>query len=468
MKRLLMLIFVLAACVPSTQTEPGYPPPTNTAVPPATDIADLLQNRPAPGETVEIDAYFSGADPFSMRGGPPRIPQDRVICPFFINRTLTDQSFLPGLRLLNGAMSNVLPDDVPWLIAAAPEAIENLGQDIAPELPYHVRLLGHLDDPAFAHCQHVDRIFVVEEVITIYEEKPPDPTGWPQKPADFAKWPRYDDPELGFNLAYPPDWSLESLAESDVLGGVVLRPLHKPNCPVTIRVHEGETHFDQYDPASVPPLLQGVGMGVFEQGGSLGDWPDSQHLPGFTVDREAGSGERAEAVLFSSDGRTYEIALTFPTGFDASQKLLTQFTALVESFRLDVLPAPSPTPPINQALGEGPFISREEAEMAVHRQSGSEGDIEILDAQLMSEADARHRADACATFTGHPDGVWAITVRGQFDGLTRVVEQFLDAVTGENLCGEEIAPTPDPNITATPLPPGWPTPAPTPTAAASP
>ncbi len=345
---ILFLILFLTACIPATRTEPEPAAPPATVASPTTDVANLLQNRPEPGETVEITAYFSGADPFIMMGGIPEIPQGQVICPSFINRTLTDRPFLPGLAVLNSSMSNILPDDAFWLIAASPESIENPGQDIAPKLPYHARLRGHLNNPGFAHCLHADRIFVVDEVITTYAEMPPGPTGWPQKPADFPEWLRYDDQALGLSLACQPDWTVETLAESNVLGGVMLRPSSKPNYPVAIRIHEGETHLDQYDPASEPPLLQGVGMSVFEQGWSLGEWPDSQHLPGFVIDREAGSGKEAKAVLFSSNGRTYEIALTYPTDFEASQELLTQFTALVESFRLDVPPAPSSTPPQNQ------------------------------------------------------------------------------------------------------------------------
>ena len=86
----------------------------------------------------------------------------------------------------------------------------------------------------------------------------------------------------------------------------------------------------------------------------------------------------------------------------------------------------------------------------------------LLNAQLVSEAEARKSADACNTFMSHPDGVWMLIVRGVFEEQTRTMRMYLDAMTGEQLCGEEI------NLSATPwptMPPGkttTPAPAPTP------
>ncbi|MCC7358422.1 MAG: hypothetical protein IT317_03035 [Anaerolineales bacterium] len=99
------------------------------------------------------------------------------------------------------------------------------------------------------------------------------------------------------------------------------------------------------------------------------------------------------AVLFSGSGRTYELALVFPTGYAASQALLTGYTGIVEGFRLDVDRGPTPTAPVRQDLGAGPFLTEDQ-------------------------------------------------------------RLFLDGVSGQQLCGEEIAP---PAGTAMPLPPGAPT-----------
>jgi len=58
----------------------------------------------------------------------------------------------------------------------------------------------------------------------------------------------------------------------------------------------------------------------------------------------------------------------------------------------------------------------------------------------VAEAAARQWAGPCATFVGHPDGVWLLTARGQFEGQERPVTLFVDATTGAKLCGEEVLP----------------------------
>jgi hypothetical protein len=452
----LALAWGLAALLqPGDRTFLVQPTPTL----PGPGVADLLRNPPAAGQTVEVDAYFCGGGAALLRGGPPPLP-DQVVCP--TRQTwevaLTDQPFLPTLQILNSTCSNMPPDDAPWLAATTPEAIQP-GQIIVPQLPYHARFRGHLGDPAFAACPNADRIFVVEEVVAVYEEQSPDAAAAPwQPPADYATWPRYHDAEFGYSLPYPAGCSVEPLAEPDAVSALSLRAPQWPDFPVVLRVHAGEIRYDQYDPASLSPLLQGDSWGVFEQGWAFGEQVDSQHLSGFDVERQAGADQRSAAVLFGANGYTYELALTYPTGFDASQPLLTAYTAIVEGFRLDTPPGPTPTPPIKQALGPGPFLSLDEVLAQVREREGQ--DVELLYAMLVSEAEARSRADACNTFTGHPDGVWLLTVRGYFEEMTRTLNLLLDAASGEQLCGEEIM------LEATPLPglpPGMTaTPAPTP------
>lgn len=100
-------------------------------------------------------------------------------------------------------------------------------------------------------------------------------------------------------------------------------------------------------------------------------------------------------------------------GFDTPQPLLTTYTAIVEGLQLDIEPGPTPTPSIKQTLGPGPFLSLDEALAQVREREGQEA--ELLYANLVSEAEARSRTDACSTFLGHPDGVWLLTVRGYFE-----------------------------------------------------
>ena len=206
--------------------------------------------------------------------------------------------------------------------------------------------------------------------------------------------------------------------------------------PVAMRVYKGETWYDQYEPASIPPLLQGDAFGLFDQGWAPEQVTGTQGLVGYTVERacqQDGADCRMVKALLSGNGYTYELSLTYPLGFEASQELLTAYTAIVEGLRLDPPPGPTPSPPIRQELGPGPFIDREAALVAVREGQN----IEMLGAQLVPEAEARRQSDVCSTFEGHPDGVWLLRVRGTFEGSQRTMLFFVDAESGVQLCGEE-------------------------------
>ncbi len=434
---------------------PGSPAVTST--PPATStpgptVAEILANPPAAGESFELDAYYSGTNPWVHHGPPPDPNATEALCPSSWASALTDRPFVAMLSILNGSCSNALPADGAWLVAVTPE-MATPGVRTYPQLPYHARLRGHLivgrgdsagregqpdgppGDPAFAHCPDAARIFMVEEVVQVYEQEPPAVPAY-GFPAGYASWPRYHDAAGGYSLPYPPDW----LVEPQDAATVLLRAPDWPGWPVSVRVHEGETRYDQYDPSSVPPLMQGNGWGVFEQGLSFGTVAGgSQRLAGYHVLRGGSPGEREEAVLFSANGRTYELSLRYPTGFDSPQPLLTAYTAIVEGFQLDAAPGPSPTPPVHQRLGAGPFLSQEEALAKLEESQGQS--LELLSAWLTAEATARRWGGPAGTFTGHPEGVWMLTARGQFEGQQRTMLFYLDAVTGATLGGEEITPT---------------------------
>lgn len=432
-----------------TTTPTPSPPPTPTPSTPGPGVADLLANPPAPGQSGELDAYFSGAEAplLPSRGGPAPLP-DRVSCPTVYDAALTDRPFQAILFLLNGSSSNALPDDALWLIATVLEAAKP-GVRIVPQLPYHARLHGHLGDPAFSNCQHAERIFVLEEVVEVYQEKPSESMpALLRLPAGYAEWPRYRNADFGFSLPHPPDWRAETLKEPNTLLSVALRAPQWPEYPVVVRVRSDETWYDQYAPASAPPLLQGEGFGVFQQGWVFQEEAKGSGLDGYRVDRRPAPGEREVSLLFSAQGRTYELALRYPTGFEAPQPLLTAYSAIVEGFQLDTLPGPTPTPPVKQTLGDGPFLTQQQVEVRVRERAG--GEIEVLDGQLVSEAEARRLPGPCATFMGHPDGVWLLAVRGNYEGATRTLRLFLDAATGEQLCGEEIHPEATPQPTMAP------------------
>jgi hypothetical protein len=401
-------------------------------------VAKLLADPPAAGETVEVDAYFSGAVPTYLPG-PPRVKGDEVYCPTYSTWmvALTDRPFTPLLRVLNGTSSNLLPAGEGWLAATTPEGTQ-LGSMTVPDLPYRGRFRGHLGDPAFAGCPDAGRILVVEEVVEVYEQEPPperEGASPLQQPADYVKWARYDDAAYGYSLTYPPGWTLFPMLDEGSVAAALRSP-QWPGSPVEMRVYEGETWYDQYEPASIPPLLQGDAFGLFEQGWVSGWTTGTQGLSGYTVERacqQEGTACRTAKALFNGNGYSYELSLTYPLGLEASQELLTAYTAIVEGLRLDPPPGPAPAPPIKQELGSGPFLSQEESLAAIR-----DGQVvELIGAQLVSEAEARRQSDACNTFQGHPDGVWLLEVRGTFEGSERTMLFFVDAVTGVQVCGEE-------------------------------
>jgi hypothetical protein len=416
----------------STAIQQTFPTRVPFLVPHNPGVADLLRERPAPGKVIEVDAYYSGAGARRVRSGP-YVPLDQLICPG--SGVLTDLPFVSELRILNGTEGNSLPHDTPILIAAIPEATRPPGARILPDLPYHARFRGYLGEPAFADCANADHIFVVQEVVVIYTAQPSEPSGEPLRfPDDFATWQYYHNAAMGYSVPHPPDWRADWL--DDVTSA--LRAPQWLRYPVILRIHPDEMHLDPYSRTSIPLPMQGRSFGLYSQSW-LGDQAHiaSQRLNGY-VSHKSGADEREVTVLFSGKGRTYEISLRYPTGFDASQQLLTIYSAIVYGFRLDVVPEPSPTLPIKQTLGTGSFLSQEEALTRLREHRGT--NITLLDALLVSEATTRRQATACGNFQSHPDGVWMLVVQETLSGTAHTTRFFIDATTGKPLCGEGIHP----------------------------
>ena len=448
---LLLLALLLAACSPAAATRIAELT-TPTAVPHNPGVADILRNPPAAGVSFEVDAYHSGATYTPVPGGfmSPR-------CPSRWNATLTDRPLLAQLHVLSSISGNPFPEDAPWLIAS--QVHSQTPEPSVPDLPYHARLRGHLGDPVFSECQYAERIFVVEAVAKTYQKEAPGPKfQFNELPDDYAIWLRYHDPTLGYSLRYPPDWQIDRADDSTL----ALRAPEWRGYPVKVIVHPGETHEDIYDAASLPSLLRGGGWGVFGQGGMFGGTLETQQLNGYFVEREPSASEREDGVLFSGSGGTYELSLRYPVGFDAPQPLLTAYTIIVQGFQLDVLPGPSPTPPVKQTLGKGPFVSRDEA--VARAKEHMQQDFTLLKALLVPEVEVRRPNNACtATIEGHFDGIWELRVKYMRQQTEFTAQWFLNATNGEWLCGEEISS----NVTPYPVtvPPGAPTPAPPPTRA---
>ena len=458
-KSMLRRIVCIALCLLALMAcEPAVLPGTVAALTPTVqaagpNVAELLRQRPAPGQSVEVDAFFSsGASIMSI---PP--PPDQVMCPLGV-AFLADQSFPLSLYVLNSVRGNQPLVGTDWLAPTTPDALKPGVVDV-PQLPYYARLRGHFGDAAIAKCQGADRIFVVEAIVTTYiAESPATPPPGAQRPADFANWLDYHNVDFAYRLPYPPGWSIEQLTASDpgVLSRCAIRAPDWPHYPIAVRVYDRETAYDPYDSAHLPPLMRGAnGYGVFEQGLSFNETPDSFHLAGYEVEGPPSADTQTISVLFNGGGRTYDLSVTYPLGFDAPQPLLTAYTTIVEGFRLDTWPGPTATPPVKQTVGSGPFLSQAEALARLGGQFGA--DLDLLDARLISEAEARQGQSACSSFSGHPEAIWRLMVRGTFEGAVRTMRMFLDAGSGEQLCGEEIpleyTPAPDhPGETDTPVP----------------
>jgi hypothetical protein len=384
-------------------------------------VSNLLARTPSPGQTVEIDAYFSGAGRAS--------PGDSDPAPDAVDRgaILSDQPFLPELTVLGSSEANALPADEPWLLA-----VPGPGAPALAQLPYDARFRGHLQEPSpEAQGTTAGRVFVVEQVVHVHAQSPPAT----QEVSDYTSWRPFQVREGGYSVPQPPRWRVEQ-PDAQTL---VLRAPQWRDCPITVRTHPGETHHDPYDPSSATPLLQGRQWSTLLQASALGGkGPANQGLAGYRIKSDAGPGECVATVLFSGHGKTYELSVRYPLGFAAAQPLLTAYSAIVAGFRLDTPPGPTPTPPVRQALGPGPFVDQGEIVKAACDRCRQE--IESAEAKLVSEAEARQLAGECSAFTGHIDGVWVLTVRTPAATRTQTMRFFYDATTGRELCREEIEP----------------------------
>ncbi len=287
------------------------------------NVADLFSNPPPPGKTVEVDAYFSG--PLSkIIKGPPPSPGETRICPVMIwTQTLTDQPFRGTLSVLNSTRNNLLSKDIPWLVATVPPEMR-LG--IGP-LPYHARFRGHLGDPRVAECFERDRIFLVEQIVKTHEKVPQSESRSFTLRKDYSQWPRYSDPNLGYSLPYPPDWTVKSPKNATA---IAFYSPQNPEHPVIVEVLSESARQTKY-----PNLVKATAnVMAFEQRPYFND-EGNQSLLGETLEEDHGETERVQIVLFSTPERTFELRLRYPLGFAASQQLLAQYTAMVSGFRLD-------------------------------------------------------------------------------------------------------------------------------------
>ncbi len=421
--------------------------PDVTPTPLIGDVAALLQDPPGPMESVEINAYHGeGYESWPGRGRSESMSG----CPSADSSPLTDQPLWQTLSFGGHSSGNPIPDGAPWLIAA------QVGGTPFPELPRFARLRGHLGDPAFAHCPEADRIFTVEDVVEIYEEK----REFTYSQPDYGKWRQYSDPLGRFRLAYPPDW--EIAASSDDL--ITLSSEHWPDSPVTVRVIDGS-----FDPTAAPG---DVDVQTWEDG--FWQRPPKElvtsNVPVLTGDVHYCAGGIIDGcieVVFSHAGNDFVFRHKYPTGFDAHQATLWTFQHIADTFWVEGRATITPTPTPNTILGDGPFWTAERAEEAALRMI-PDGPWRVVESRMVTEHEAR-RLNLCgrfhddeipdySDFGGHPEGVWIVTMRGRMGNRETIYHTYLDAVNGYHLCtaqggtrpvpGRPVA-TPTPNARAT-------------------
>lgn len=381
----------------------------------ATDVADLLENPPAPGESVEIDAYFGGEYGMIVPGVGRH--ESMSGCPSEHTAPLTDRPYQFNIHLLSMVTSNELPAGAAWLVAATEPESEL-------RLPFHGRFRGRLGDPRFSHCERGDRIFVVDAVVQEYEPSIKDVLAEGHLADEPDAWMQVAPSGRGYTVTFPRGWQVDDSDPDELL----IRSPDWPAHPVSVRLGDGGS-FDQ--------------SGNYSQQYPMRD--DTPPLSGpYTDDCAALSTERCAMIHFTGNGRTYALTLRYPIGFDASQRLLDAYTGIVDRFGIDGMPTKTPTPPVQTALGAGPFWSREQAEDMALRMIPS-GPWKVDSARLVPEAEAR-TLDLCdidgTAGLGaarddtrvHPEGVWIVRLVGLFDERPATYSTYLDAVNGRHLC----------------------------------
>ncbi len=440
---MLMACFAVACGQPASQVQ-TIPTAEHAASPLQGAIAGFLRNSVQPDSSVEFDTYTWRG--WSFGEGSSAVARDPQGCPVRTESTvlLVDQPTPWVIPVLGGRASNASnrfpPDEAAWLVVSNPI-----------DVPYHARIRGHFGNDDTAHCPLARHIFTVDQVVATYAAMPPELTETPQPPADYASWPEYHDPALGYRLRYPAGWAAEPAKQPGTVATLAIRSPHHAEFPILVRVYTGETHYDQYDVAHTPLLLQQVGGGPFTSDSlPFAEQVKHQALSGYY--RDFGGADRDAqqiGIVVSNYGRSYELFLRYPLGMDAAPDLTAAYTFVVLSFAFDMPPAPTPTPPIRQVLGKGPFLSTDQLLVQLRRNHGAEA--KLLDSQLVSEAAARQLHKGCSTFQGHYDGIWLVTLYGMSDGMWGTLRGVYDATTGNELCGEFAA---DPSRpTATPFVP---------------
>ena len=387
-------------------------------------IAALLEDPPAPLESVVVDVFAGNPSLYaSIRRAPvlindelgPRIATEtpRPPCPFADVSGLSDLPQPMAHRLLNGwgANSDVELGDA-WLLGAtSPEGESRLGSYWG--LPSRARIRGHLGDPDYVACPEFERIFVVDEMLAdIYT-----PTPMPER------WKRAQHSRIPIAVSYPEDWRVVQH-----FAGFSLVSDSWPDHPIKIRqsIAKPVTGFRGSPYRQSPASESGSGRG------SLEGWRARATIT-------PPPGTAYAHVGFEVADFHYDISMNYPIGNAYSQTLNDVFGEVVDRFA--VLDA------VRSSIGDGAVYSREAAERdAVYLMPGNMWFP--INSELVSEAEARIR-NVCALdnsdgrYGSSLEGVWMVTLRSvpQSQGIERIM--LLDGSNGRLLCtsGADARPT---------------------------
>jgi len=331
---LLIAAMIFGACGKPDTTSISGSTSSSVQAMPENQIKSLLQNPPSTSTTVEIDVY-------NIRWGRQENGNASLIeCPISpYQNILADRAVPQTLTLLNGYQTNLSPtylppSDASWLIPISRIPI-----------PYHGRLRGHRGDATFVKCENANRIFVVDKVVAIHEEKAPQATtgatlGAIAKPVDFTSWHRYSDSQFRYSFPYPPDWQTEPSQDSEAVAAISIRGPQWPSFPIVVRVYTGEIAYEKAEFSSAPPILKGDSSTRLSQDIiPVAANAKSQTLEGYRVDRTINTQTAVVSTAFTGRNYTYILTLQYPIGFKAEQSLLDIYTAVVVGFQLDAMPS---------------------------------------------------------------------------------------------------------------------------------
>lgn len=345
---LIILCTLLSACgAPDAMTSQGASGDTATAMPALVpspvistishDIAKLLRKRPTPGEQVELDVYnWVG----SYREAS--YDWDSQRCPDLATESLlTDQPVAGFINFMNSGQTNWLPtyppEAEPWLVPmfAAQKILAYPPPDEQAANPrplgYRLRVRGHLDDPYFGHCEHADRIFVIDQIVTIYAESDPNPGSafGINLPADFPQWQRFSAPGNRLHFPRRAGWAVATVADPTAREVLQVRMPEWPEHPISIRVLDTTTARTQPNNGKGIPLDQAFlrqRLKLPENGQVFAGESSIEDVDAFT---------KSCTVVLTQADTTYELQVSFPVGLHADRDLLLAFTALVAGFEVD-------------------------------------------------------------------------------------------------------------------------------------